>query len=942
MEKLVICFIFLTFYYLKCYSSSYTCKPGGYYDYRNNKCVYCKDQGLFLQNGSCVTTCGEFDSVIPKISTCFKCTNNTLLYYREKCVEECPANSIENRREGICEECNWNGTYYFLGNCMTKCPYYTSVDEDEKICINCKSQNKKLYKGNCVDSCPKGSTLYNLTNNLCVECKYQGRVTHGIGTCGEYCINNHLALNENFECTECSQINKIWYNGFCTDSCLAGSISQSSIDCSTCKSKSPSQFYYQANSTSMGYCVESCGKLGADYAMNLCIVDPITYFNFFNQTCKNNATTEIVNSRNMMCHCKNGYSGIYCDANSTIINSLQETMSTFFLFILDIKLNSNFSLKKNPYYSQFLKDFTNIVYNNVQIVYNNSSYSPYDSIQDFTMKYFRSNEIYSFEQQDLFMFYKSYDLLFILNYHLLWAKYQNYTEALNVKKSLSDALKLFNMNVDNFLLNLRSLSKLIFTNPDYYIDRLLGYYGELNSDLKFINAKFFSANVFNLNIMRRKSIQNIQGYTSYFQLNTGCYTENSYFIYNEITPDFTYFYDGAKMRSSYVHIGFYNSTFDQVNLPCSFSVYFPIRDSPLFNFTIPLKNYYNLTDIGIDPFNKDDKYFTDVCYRYPFNNSNIELSRLIRIRDNFLNSTVSCKYKVLNDNSNTEGYCTFAGFQKFSVEKGGGVFLKCICQTHDNNNYYFVTIDNYNFDNLPNTVLNQWFCFKYGFDMTDSFSNPGFIIINFLAIFELTAIIVGNIFLEPNFLTTFKSVRKHDLEYLKYICNYNEKRIEAMIDSYHDEQKRISVLNKRQSLNIKRKSSILFVHDQNDNVKNLKKTLDYYILNSGYADYHLFPMDTLIHIDKRSACKYFFDYIYDYNILSITFFKFSYFLPKNVRILNFFFYVINHIFFIVIMISPEEEGLDIFGNDMFDVCYKLPNIYIYVFLADGNFYILFL
>lgn len=908
--------------YLKYCTSNYSCKPGGFYDYRNNKCVYCKDQGLFLQNGSCVNTCGEYHRNITEINTCYKCSDETLLYYREKCVKSCPKFSIENRTKNYCLECNWNNTYYFEGKCIEECPYYTSIDEDEKICLNCKDSIKYLYNGKCVDKCPHGSTLYNLTNNLCVECKYQGRVTHSVGTCGEYCINNTLGLDEDFKCSNCTLLDKRRYNGFCTESCPIGTYNQTSSNCLTCKSEDPSQFYFQSNSSAKGHCVESCGELGVNYKSNVCIVDATTYFSSFNKKCENNAITQIVNSRYMMCLCKKGYSGIYCDADTNKINSLQNTMSTFFKFINNIVTYSNFNFKKNDYYNQFLKDFNSIVYNNVQLVYNAYTFSissEFKSIQGFITKYFRSNEINSFEKQDIYFYYKSYDLIFTLNYQLLWANYQNYTGTFDIKKQ-EDALKLFHMNIDDFLINLISLRKLIFTNSDYYIDRLQGYYAELNSNLTYINSKIFSSNVFNLNIFRRKSLQNIQSYNSFFEIDKNCNTENSYFTYEDISPDFTYFYSGAKMRSSYVHIGFYNSSYNPVKLTCKFSVLFPIIDSPLFNFTIPLKNYYNLTDKGINPFDKNDAYFSDVCYTYAYNNTKINMYRSTRIMYNFLNATISCKYRVIKDLTNSEGSCTFAGFRKYPQERGGGVFLRCDCEEHDNNKYYFVTIENYNFKSLPNTIINQWFCVKFGFDLTYLFSNPGFIFVSIIGIFEVTAIILANIFLEPNFFNDFDSVRIHDLEYFKYICNFDEKKIEDILNSYQNEQKRISVLNKRSSLNFKRKSSIIFVNDQNDNVKKLKKTVEFYFKNSGYADYTLLPFDTLINIDKRTFCQYFLDYNYDYNLLSISFFKFSYFIPKNVRILNFFLYVTSHIFSILVIISPEEDVLDIFGFDYTKVC----------------------
>ena len=81
------------------------------------------------------------------------------------------------------------------------------------------------------------------------------------------------------------------------------------------------------------------------------------------------------------------------------------------------------------------------------------------------------------------------------------------------------------------------------------------------------------------------------------------------------------------------------------------------------------------------------------------------------------------------------------------------------------------------------------------------------------------------------------------------------------------------------------------------------------------SDYYYLPFTSFLYIDDRDLLIYFCDYWHDYHIFSITFIKFGYFMPRSLRVLNFYLYILNHFFFMAFILDPDQDNLDIFGND---------------------------
>jgi len=66
-------------------------------------------------------------------------------------------------------------------------------------------------------------------------------------------------------------------------------------------------------------------------------------------------------------------------------------------------------------------------------------------------------------------------------------------------------------------------------------------------------------------------------------------------------------------------------------------------------------------------------------------------------------------------------------------------------------------------------------------------------------------------------------------------------------------------------------------------------------------------------MDERTLFQYFKDYIYDYHLISITFFKYGFYVTPFYRFIFFFSYIINNLFFIAVIISNEDDEKDIFN-----------------------------
>lgn len=127
-------------------------------DNNDQKCLTCKDETLFLENGNCVEACSshyflnnknckECDS---SCKSCDKASNNCTSCYNETYLDE----TLETH---YCIHCN--------DNCE-------ACEFSEDNCISCKQSSsfKYLFNNSCYQNCPK-NTIFNITLNECEEIK---------------------------------------------------------------------------------------------------------------------------------------------------------------------------------------------------------------------------------------------------------------------------------------------------------------------------------------------------------------------------------------------------------------------------------------------------------------------------------------------------------------------------------------------------------------------------------------------------------------------------------------------------------------------------------------------------------------------------------------------------------------------------------------------------
>ena len=213
--------------YKKCYERCDICDKKG--NETNHNCIKCKDDYSFYNNSIGITNCYP------------KC--NYYYYYFDEfdnyhCNKTCPEEykSIPNKYKCI-DDCKKDDTYQYEYNntCYDECPYdtYLLEDNNDNMCYDHlpdgyyldKENHKYKYK-KCYKTCKKCNIGGNITNNNCLECKYNftsyKNITN-ISNCYPTC-NNYYYFDESnkFHCVEICQGNynkKIIDKKICIDDC---------------------------------------------------------------------------------------------------------------------------------------------------------------------------------------------------------------------------------------------------------------------------------------------------------------------------------------------------------------------------------------------------------------------------------------------------------------------------------------------------------------------------------------------------------------------------------------------------------------------------------------------------------------------------------------------------------------------------------------------------
>ncbi len=150
-------------------------------------------------------------------------------------------------------------------------------------------------------------------------------------------------------------------------------------------------------------------------------------------------------------------------------------------------------------------------------------------------------------------------------------------------------------------------------------------------------------------------------------------------------------------------------------------------------------------------------------------------------------------------------------------------------------------------------------------------TNSGFLAINLLLTFQISLMILYFMLLEKRFFEQFAVIRLHDMDFIflqfgDTFQNYTE----AIISQF----------GVAASYNLYASSNEQVIADKRP--FKLKVNSNYadaleFISNFGYSDFHKLPLEIICEFDnKRSHLQYFLNYIYDYHIVSVSLFKFSY------------------------------------------------------------------
>lgn len=292
-----------------CSSNCEKCVPG-----YENICKTCPS-GLFLKQGTCVTTCGT--GFYPENHNCVSCDESCNTCSNSHSCDSCYGNLV--LKNGFCVSLCGEGFYSHNGICVscsancktcngsgcTECYNSSNMTNTSNTTPNNSGSpiDYALYNGQCTPTCSSGTIKYTNPNTGIISCKSCSELygTYCLScdsstcltcsdskvisnkTCKDNCDEGYYKSNGNCitcsiqGCTSCSNANscdscssdKIFFNGNCVDQCSSGyfettnnnikTCSSCTNNCSTCKNSDEclicnSGFYMNTDKK----CVSSC------------------------------------------------------------------------------------------------------------------------------------------------------------------------------------------------------------------------------------------------------------------------------------------------------------------------------------------------------------------------------------------------------------------------------------------------------------------------------------------------------------------------------------------------------------------------------------------------------------------------------------------------------------------------------------------------------------
>jgi len=238
-----------------------------YYESSKTCTDNCKSVECVNQFGTCKSSCDkDYITLIKPPDQDNWCISDCFLFGKVKsdkfCLDSCKSNNYFFNTDGVCENTCKDQIYedqdetYCTENCILYGLYKNTYCTD-----NCKIYGKYLYYENCRDECNFEKPMlteeenycvskcfdfdlvYSSTTKVCVKtCKSVDEIVDEVGVCDTICGYHRLVHkynNENY-CTDdcnlygqvrveysyciesCKSINKLKYDGYCTNECIKG------------------------------------------------------------------------------------------------------------------------------------------------------------------------------------------------------------------------------------------------------------------------------------------------------------------------------------------------------------------------------------------------------------------------------------------------------------------------------------------------------------------------------------------------------------------------------------------------------------------------------------------------------------------------------------------------------------------------------------------------
>lgn len=794
-----------------------SCSNKGYVaDLATNKCSLCGNNNgsiLFEYNNiECVENCSTYTDYYNytdsnNLSYCVHC-QNPLKNYQDFCVEECILGFIEIN--GQCKElCDYSNNEYFdfsTNNCSNNCYLKDNLvvfkDNNNyiKYCYECE-EGLYIMNHTCVESCDNLKGYFkNDVDNVCFYCDIKNKLILGnqcLSACPEgYVIDDkadYLCIKETNNTSTSTSNN----DNTSTDSnppiCENSYYTVSNKDNKTCVP------CYENNYVLLDkQCISSCKsaiyeiKIIDNY--NTCVLI-INYENQCPKYCNYQGDCSLKQNGAPLCNCFSNYYGSQCNLSyenkEQINNQVKQIYSTILEDgISDIKEIAKL-IKENP--EAFSQEILDMIIDITEVCLNN---------------------MLSGKSQFKIEVFDVVDSLFSIQIN------GNSTNTTSSLTNIQSQLNLLNDQILEYFIQTNT------TNSDTII--YSGEYISIQVSDNSINS-INDARENNLPIIDFSNCERILKDNGILTESEALLSVNTNFDYliskdlgiisnlNNINGTKSFNEDDVVFSSQIISYDIFDYSYGHVDTSICKDITVKI---PVVKEGIKYDSYLEVYDqYGVDIYNKSSEFFSDVCFTYSKNDSDVTVDQR---RDNY-NLTSSCS----ND-------CEYDG-----IDEHGYSICNCNPQVKTTSQYFSEAI----YDNLLDNNIYLLRCFDQAFNKDIILGNKGNIVFIILTIIS----IIG---FSSFYYIRLNSINKH-LEKIIYkdkefgfrpaeigeinddkISNIQNKKNDANINIKNTKNKfSREMLNNFQYKNSISSNEILF--------QNTKSNIALQNINTGCSDYIL-------------------------------------------------------------------------------------------------------